>query len=148
MSLQMRLMILFFNGLDQSRDSYLERLQKGHARGALSRIYNYSWLVCNYIKNRNYWLCFHCHIRKKLGGEYDAGLTSAEATHLTECVPGHSVGAQEPLRRSRDPDQASIVTLMRDSGVEVSQEVANETSSSFTKRKFQDALMDQIDANN
>ncbi|RYN53575.1 hypothetical protein AA0118_g9681 [Alternaria tenuissima] len=53
-----------------------------------------------------------------------------------------SVGAQGPLRRSRDPNQGSIVSLMRDSGVEVSQEVANEISSSFTKRKFQDALKD------
>ena len=37
---------------------------------------------------------------------------------------------------------------MRDSGVEVSQEVANEISSSFTKRKFQDALKDWIAADN
>ena len=37
---------------------------------------------------------------------------------------------------------------MRDSGVEVSQEVANEILLLFTKRKFQDALKDWIAADN
>jgi hypothetical protein len=37
---------------------------------------------------------------------------------------------------------------MRDSGVEVSQAVANEISASFTKRRFQDALKDWIAADN
>ncbi len=42
----------------------------------------------------------------------------------------------------------SVVDKMRDKGVVVSQEVANELAGSFTSRKFQDALKDWIQADN
>lgn len=90
----------------------------------------------------------HCHVHKRAGGEYDAGSTSGAGNHLAKKAPGHGVCATGPVKGNRDPNQGTMVAFIRDSGIEVSQQVANEISASFVERKFQDALMDWIAADN
>jgi hypothetical protein len=47
-----------------------------------------------------------------------------------------------------DPNQGTLVALMRDNNVEVSQSVANSISASFGTRRFQDALIDWVATDN
>ncbi|KAF2820876.1 hypothetical protein CC86DRAFT_250897, partial [Ophiobolus disseminans] len=84
----------------------------------------------------------YCHVNKKIGGEYDARSTSSAATHLTQRAKGHGVGPAGPISACRDLNQGSLVALMRQNNVEVSQGDANDISASFSKRKFNDALID------
>ncbi|KAF1945021.1 hypothetical protein EJ02DRAFT_327804, partial [Clathrospora elynae] len=137
-----------YNGLDWERVPHLEKRQKEHSRGAPSWIYRHGWPFYYQTNKRNYWLCCYYHINKKLGGKYDAGSTSAAATHLGKGVRSHGMSAAGPVRFSRDPNQGTLVALMRDSNVKVSQSIANEISLSFAKRKFLDALADWVAAKN
>ena len=129
-----------YNELDWARVPQLERRGKEHLKGPPSWIYRYGWPVYDRFKKRNYWLCRYCHVSKQSGGIFDAKSTSSAAHHLARRVKGHSVGPSGSISTCPDPNQGTLVAMMRQNNVEVSQSVANEISSSFGTRKFQDAL--------
>jgi hypothetical protein len=58
------------------------------------------------------------------------------------------VNASGSVRSDPDPDQGTLVAIMRQNNVEVSQSVANQISSSFGTHKFQDALIDWVASDN
>ena len=141
-------------GLNWKRVPELERRQIERQRGPPSWIYRYGWTVWHRKKRRNYWLCFYCHKHRFPGGVFDVSTsTSSAGTHVKQFTRGHGFDAEGPIARTSSAEGTimravgrSIVEKMRDQGVAVSQEVANELASSFTIRKFQDALKDWIQA--
>jgi hypothetical protein len=102
-----------FDDVDWGRVPHLERRGKEHMGGTPSWIYRYGWPVYDRIKKRNYWICRHCHINKKLGGEYDARSTSSAATHLARRVKGHGVGPSGSVSSCHDPNQGPYAAEQR-----------------------------------
>jgi hypothetical protein len=137
-----------FDELDWQRVPHLERRSKEHMRGPPSWIYRHGWPVYDRVRLRKIWLCRYCHVNKKIGGKYDARSTSSAATYLAQRAKGHGVGPAGPVSARRDPNQGSLVALMRQNNVEVSQGVANDISASFSKRKFNDALIEWVASDN
>jgi hypothetical protein len=137
-----------YDGLDWTRVPQLERRGKEHLKGPPSWIYRNGWPVYNRFKKPNYWLCRYCHVNKHSGGIFDSQSTSSAATHLARRVKGHGIGSSGPISTCPDPNQGTLVAMMRQNNVEVSQSVANEMSASFSKRKFHDALIDWVASDN
>lgn len=137
-----------FDGLDWTRVPHLEKRGKDHVKGPPSWIYLYGWPVYHRVKRKNYWLCRYCHVNKNPGGEYSSGSTSGAAAHLAKRLKGHSVNISGPVTASVDPNQGTLIALMRENNVEVSQSVANRISASFGTRRFQDALIDWVATDN
>lgn len=137
-----------YNELDWARVPQLERRGKEHVKGPPSWIYRYGWPVYDCLKRRNCWLCRYCHVSKQSGGIFDASSTSSAAHHLARRVKGHGVGPSGPISWRPDPNQGTLVAMMRQNNVEVSQGVANEISASFGTRKFQSALIDWVASDN
>jgi hypothetical protein len=72
---------------------------------------------------------------------YSSGSTSSAAAHLAKRLKGHGVNVSSPVTAPIDLNQGTLIALMRENNMEVSQSVANRISASFGTRRFQDALI-------
>jgi hypothetical protein len=137
-----------FDGLDRVRVPHLEKRGKDHAKDLPSWIYLYCWPVYHRVKRKNYWLCRYCHVNKNPRGEYSSGSTSGAAAYLARRLKGHSVNVSGPVTTRTNSNSGTLVALMRENNVDVSQSVANSMSASFGTRRFQDALMEWVATDN
>jgi len=146
-----------FLDLDWERVPHLERRQGPRSlRGSKpSWIYKYGWPVFHRKHQKNYWLCRYCHVHRRSEASYDVSTsTSSAGSHLSKLTRGHSVGPNSPITKAsregniRGAIVHSQVYQMRKKGVEVSQEVANELAASFSRRRFEEALKDWVQADN
>ncbi|KAF1941464.1 hypothetical protein EJ02DRAFT_318502, partial [Clathrospora elynae] len=86
------------------------------------------------------------HLMRKPETCYDAASTGNARNHLSKPTRGHSVGPDGPIHiSSREGNIAGAVLrlqvhIMRASGVEVSQSVANTLAASFSTKRFLEAL--------
>jgi hypothetical protein len=58
------------------------------------------------------------------------------------------VNASGPVRSDPDPNQATLVAIVRQNNVEMLHSVTNQISLSFGMHKFQDALIDWVASHN
>lgn len=138
-----------FEGLDWGRVPHLQKRERGHIRGTPSWIYAYGWPVFHRKKRQNYWLCRYCHQHKIQAGEYCVHQsTTSAAAHLKANTKGHGVDQNGKINFSLPQGQASILASMQHRGVDVPQQVANEIASSFSQKRFFDAVKNWIIADN
>ena len=139
-----------YDSLDWKRVPHLQRRPYEHSRGTKkSLIYQYGYPVWHFKKQQKIWLCSYCHQHKIPGGEYVVhSSTSSAASHLAQKLPGHGFDSNGRINFSRPPNQTSIVAVLQNKGVEVSQEVANELAASFSARKFKQAVQDWVISDN
>jgi hypothetical protein len=126
-----------FTNVDWQRVPHLQRRAYEHGRGSKpSWIYIYGWPVWHWKLKKKYWLCSWCHLHKKLGGEFNVELaTSSAAKHLGRLVAGHGYNQNGKIS-TRVSSQPSLLAHMQASGVEVSQQVANEMAGGFSRAQF------------
>ena len=85
---------------------------------------------------------------------FDAASTGNANNHLAKAIRGHSVGPDGPIQiHSKEGNipnaiARSQVIMMRQSGVQVSQDVANSLAAGFSTRRFLTALKDWVAADN
>ncbi|KAF2728229.1 hypothetical protein EJ04DRAFT_592048 [Polyplosphaeria fusca] len=126
-----------FDDVDWQRVPHLQRRAYEHSRGSKpSWIYLYGWPVWHRKYNKKYWLCSWCHLHKKLSGEFNVELAiSSAAKHLGKDLTGHGYNQDGKIDR-RMSSQPSLLTHMQASGVDVSQQIANEMAGSFSRVQF------------
>jgi hypothetical protein len=94
------------------------------------------------VEQKNYWLYRYYHVNKNPGGEYSSRSTSGAAAHLARRLKGHSVNVSGLVTARTNSNKGTLIALMRENNVEVSQSVTNKISALFRTRRFQDALID------
>jgi hypothetical protein len=145
-----------YEGLDWKRVPFLERRQLEHnARGKKpSWIYKHGWPVWHRKIQKNYWLCRLCHHLRMPDTYFDAASTGNASNHLAKAIRGHSMGPNGAIRiHSKEGNIPSAIArsqvmMMRQSGVQVSQDVANSLAAGFSTRRFLTALKDWVAADN
>jgi hypothetical protein len=135
-------------GLDWRRVPFLERRQLEHnARGKKpSWIYNHGWPVWHRKIQKNYWLCRLCYHLQMPDTYSDAASTGNANNHLAKAIWGHSIEPDRPIQiHSKEGNIPNAITrsqviMMRQSGIQVSQDVANLLTTGFSTRRFLTAL--------
>jgi hypothetical protein len=85
---------------------------------------------------RTFWICRHCYKHQKSEGKQMIEVTlstTAAITHMAQNRVGHRLNRQGQLARAALPRGQTSLRLLNDSGVAVSQEVANQIGNSTYK---------------
>jgi hypothetical protein len=85
---------------------------------------------------------------------FDATSTGNISNHLAKAIWGHSIGPDGPIQiHSKEGNipnaiACSQVIMMRQSGIQVLQDVANSLAAGFSTRRFLTALKNWVAADN